>query len=414
MFRGAKLIVITINKCTGEEWLKKVVTYSVDIKVENIDVMIVDLPTIRPHVLAMATMQSQSIVLVRMRGSDGVEGFGEGTTIGGLSYGDESPEGIKLTIETYLAPVLRSCNIARVGATMEVLNRHVSGNRIAKCAIETALLDAAGKRIGVSVSELIGGGRQTDRLAVAWTLASGDTAKDIEEAEAMLEARRHQIFKLKIGKRLLAEDVAHVAAIKRALGDRASVRVDVNQAWDEATADRGMAMLSDVGVDLIEQPVAPHLRAAMRRLSARHSVPIMADESLHGPTDAFEVAADGGARVFALKIAQSGGLLPAHASATVGMAAGVGLYGGTMLEAGVGTAASAQLFATLPALAWGTELFGPLLLTEEILAEPLEYADFSLKVPDGLGLGVAIDEEKLAHFRRDRAAPTLHAVGGAN
>ena len=83
-----------------------------------------------------------------------------------------------------------------------------------------------------------------------------------------------------------------------------------------------------------------------------------------------------------------------------------------MLEAGVGTAASAQLFATFPRLDWGTELFGPLLLTEEILAEPLRYEDFSLVVPEGPGLGVALDEDKVARFRRDRTSPVLHAVTG--
>ena len=83
-------------------------------------------------------------------------------------------------------------------------------------------------------------------------------------------------------------------------------------------------------------------------------------------------------------------------------AAGIGLYGGTMLEAGVGTAASAHVFATFPNLAFGTELFGPLLLTEEILAEPLAYADFRLKVPDRPGLGVELDWDRIAFFRRDR------------
>jgi muconate cycloisomerase len=108
--------------------------------------------------------------------------------------------------------------------------------------------------------------------------------------------------------------------------------------------------------------------------------------------------------VFAIKIAQSGGLLPAHSVATIAHAAGIGLYGGTMLEAGIGTAASAHLCATLPALSWGTELFGPLLLTEEILAAPLRYADFQLEVPTGPGLGVALDEDRVDFHRRDRTA----------
>jgi muconate cycloisomerase len=376
----------------------------------EIDTLIVDIPTIRPHVLAMATMHHQSIVIVRLRDSDGVEGIGEGTTIGGLSYGEESPEGIKLAIDTYIAPVLKTCDVEHVGATMATVCKSVFGNHIAKCAVETALLDMAGKRLGVPVSAFMGGGRVRDTLPVAWTLASGNTDRDIEEAERVLSERRHNIFKLKIGKREVREDVAHVAAIKRAVGDRGSVRVDVNQNWDEAKADLGMRLLEDAGVDLVEQPVARHDHAAMARLSAKHVVPLMADEALHGPADAFAIAACGGARVFAIKIAQSGGLLPAHAVATIAQAGGVGLYGGTMLEGGVGTAASAHLCATLPTLAWGTELFGPLLLTQDILAEPLRYADFELMVPTGPGLGVQLDEDRVAFHRRDRAAPTLHVV----
>jgi len=380
------------------------------VAIARIETLIVDVPTIRPHVLAMATMRHQSIVLVRMRDADGVEGIGEGTTIGGLSYGEESPEGIKLAIDTYIAPILKTCDAARIGAAMATVSVHVAGNHIAKCAVETALLDMAGRRLGVPVSDLIGGGRVRDTLPVAWTLASGDTGRDIAEAERALAERRHDIFKLKIGKRAVRDDVAHVAAIGRAVGERASIRVDVNQHWDEAQADLGMRLLDEAGVDLVEQPVARQNLSAMARLSAKHIVPLMADEALHGPADAFAIAAGAGARVFAVKIAQSGGLLPAYAVATIAQAGGVGLYGGTMLEAGVGTAASAHLCATLPSLAWGTELFGPLLLTEEILAEPLRYADFELVVPTGPGLGVTLDDDRVAFYRRDRVAPRVHAV----
>ncbi len=59
----------------------------------------------------------------------------------------------------------------------------------------------------------------------------------------MLARRRHNIFKLKIGKGEPKANVAHVAAIKRALGERASIRVDVNQAWSEATASAMLPLL---------------------------------------------------------------------------------------------------------------------------------------------------------------------------
>ncbi len=243
-----------------------------------------------------------------------------------------------------------------------------------------------------------------DTLPVLWTLASGNTAFDISEAERMLADRRHNIFKLKIGKRDLIDDVAHVGAIKRALGADVSIRVDVNQRWTETVAKRGIAMLADVGADVVEQPVPYRNRAAMARLRSDAAIPLMADEAVHGPGDAFDLATRAAADIFSIKIAQCGGLSAARATASIAHSAGIELYGGTMLEAGVGTAASAQLFATLPALDYGTELFGSLLVREDILATPLVYRDFLLEVPQGPGLGIALDPDKIAYFRRDRTS----------
>ena len=374
---------------------------------DQIETLLVDLPTIRPHKLSMATMNGQTLMLVRVRCSDGTVGIGEGTTIGGLAYGAESPEGMKLAIDTYFAPQMRGADANRVPALMARLGKTIRDNRFAKCAVETALLDALGQRTGLPVSELLGG-RLRERLPVAWTLASGDTGRDIEEAQRMLETRRHQIFKLKIGLKPVRDDVAHVAAIKKALGDQASVRVDVNMAWSELDADHGLAALVDAGCELAEQPVASS--EALARLKGRYPIAIMADESLTGPISAFALARVSGADVFAIKTEQSGGLQAAQRVAAIADAAGIELYGGTMLEGGVGTIASAHVFSTFRSLQWGTELFGPLLLTEEILATPLEYKDFHLTVPTAPGLGITLDEDRVQHFCRDRTRVTVAAA----
>ena len=376
--------------------------------IERVETLLIDLPTIRPHRLSVATMSGQTLMLVRLHCSDGIVGLGEGTTIAGLAYGAESPEGMKLAIDTYVAPVLLGSDASRVQALMARVGKLVKGNHFAKCAIETALLDAQGKRVGLPLSELLGG-RVRDRLGVAWTLASGDTTRDIAEAEAMLAARRHNVFKLKIGRKPVAEDVAHVAAIKRALGAAAAVRVDVNMAWSETEAVRALPALADAGCELVEQPVAS--AAALTRLMRRFPIALMADEVLTGPDSAFELARVGGADVFAVKTEQSGGLIAAQKVGAIADAAGIELYGGTMLEGGVGTIAAAQVFATFPRLQWGTELFGPLLLTEEILATPLVYRDFHLEVPSAPGLGIALDEDRLTAFRRDRSRTTVATTG---
>lgn len=371
------------------------------LEILSVETVLVDVPTIRPHKLSVATMNHQTLVLVRIATSDGIVGWGEGTTIGGLAYGEESPESIKTNLDTYVAPLLQGQDPRGVARLMATVGSRIQGNRFAKCALETALYDNQARRLGVPLSELFGG-RVRDSIPVAWTLASGDTRRDIAEAERVLEARRHNIFKLKIGLRSVKDDVAHVAAIKRALGDTASVRIDANQAWSVTQALDGMRQLADAGIDMVEQPIAAHDKPGLQRLTQANILPVMADEALHGARDAFEVASLGAADIFAVKINQSGGLRGAAQVAGIAQAANIALYGGTMLEGAVGTMASAQLFATFHSLAWGTELFGPLLLTEEILCKPLAYRDFALQIPTTPGLGIEIDEEKVARLRRDR------------
>src|SRR5262245_25246438 len=112
--------------------------------IESIDATLVDLPTIRAHKLAMTTMHRQTLVIVRLSCSDGFTGVGEATTIGGLAYGEQSPEGIKSAIDTYIAPLLLGQDATRVGVAMQRLDKTVQGNSFAKSAIETALLDAQG------------------------------------------------------------------------------------------------------------------------------------------------------------------------------------------------------------------------------------------------------------------------------
>lgn len=379
-------------------------------KIDRIDAIIIDVPTVRGHVLSMTTMMTQSVVLVRVRFSDGSEGLGEGASIGGLSYGPESVESVKLAIDTYIAPALVGMDADAIAAASAHMEKAVKGNPIARAAVECALWDGLGRRAGLSVAQLFGG-RIHDRLPVAWTLASGNSQTDIDEAERMLDLRRHRDFKLKIGKRPVKQDIAHVAAIAKAVGDRGTIRVDVNQAWSLTDARYGARGLQEIGCVLIEQPVARDRLAALKALTDGYEIAIMADEVLQGPADAMRVAANRSADVFAVKVCQSGGLKPASDVIAIARAAGIDLYGGTMLESGLGTAAAIQLFATVPDWQFGTEMFGPLLLKDEILATPLDYKDFSVTVPQGPGIGVTLDDDKVNFYRRDRTV-SVKAIAG--
>lgn len=368
-------------------------------KISSISAVIVDLPTIRAHKLSMTTMAKQSMVIVTVTDSDGVSGLGEATTIGGLSYGAESPESIKLTIDTYITPLLIGEPTDSINKVRLTLDKSIYGNNLAKSAIETALLDIQGKRLGVPVHELLGGAIHR-HLPVLWTLASGDTDKDIEEAKSLIEDQRHKDFKLKIGFRNVTEDIRHVSEIKKALGDSASVRVDVNQAWDETTAFQAIAKLQDAGVDLIEQPTPRKQFETLTRLSQHFQIPILADESVADAEDGAMLAKLGFRGAYALKIAKSGGPASALKLANVAIANGIGLYGGTLLEGTIGTVASLHAWSTLPELICGTEMFGPLLLVDDIVAEPLHFHTNGVDIPTTPGLGVSLDEDKVKFYCR--------------
>jgi muconate cycloisomerase len=371
--------------------------------IDKIEAIIVEVPTVRGHVLSVATMLTQSVVLLNIRFSDGSQGWGEGASIGGMSYGPESVESIKLAIDTYVTPALLGMDGDNISAASIAMSRVVKGNHAARSAVEMALWDGLARRLNTSIAQLFGG-RAHNTLPVAWTLASGNSQTDIEEAERLLGERRHRDFKLKIGKRSVRDDLKHVEAIARAVGDRGTIRVDVNQAWSLTDAKTGVKGLQDIGCVLVEQPVSRADLEALRQLSQQFEIAIMADEALQGPQDAMRVAATRSANVVAVKICQSGGLRPAADVAAIAVAGGLELYGGTMLESGIGTVAALQLFSTLPDMAWGTELFGPLLLKDEILTEPLIYREFSVVVPTGPGLGVVPDPAKVEFYRRDRTS----------
>ena len=378
--------------------------------IERIEARILDIPTIRPHKLSFGAISRQSPVIVQLWLANGATGFGEAATIGGPSWNEESPESIQHAIEAYLAPALIGQDGCRIEAALARMDAWCKGNAFAKSAVEMALIDAVARSLGVPAWQLLGGKRH-ESLPLAWTLASGHIERDIEEAHLRLEQKRHRIFKMKIGARRPADDVAHVSEIARSLQGKATLTVDVNQAWSLTDARYGARGLQEIGCVLIEQPVARDKLAALKTLTDGYEIAIMADEVLQGPADAMRVAANRSADVFAVKVCQSGGLKPAADVIAIARAAGIDLYGGTMLESGLGTAAAIQLFATVPEWHFGTEMFGPLLLRDEILAEPLEYKDFSVTVPQGPGIGVSLDDDKVNFYRRDRTVSAKVVAG---
>ncbi len=371
-----------------------------DLVIHSITSTIVDVPTVRKHKLSQTSVTAQNYVLVQVRLANGAEGIGEAATLGGPRWSEESVEAMKANIDTYLAPVLTGQRADRFEAAGSFMDAAAKRNNAAKAAVETALFDAVGKTLGLPASALLGGAVR-DKVPVLWTLASGDPAQEVEEAERKLEARLHRTFKVKIGAQAPEADLARMTHLARALEDRAELIVDANQAWDETVSARCLPVLKELGIKLVEQPVPAWNIAGMARLRARPDTPpLLADECVFDAHDMLQVGMKAAADAVSLKLVKHGGLLGVKRVAAVAEAAGIGLYGGCLLESSVGAAAHLQVFATLRELVWGCEHFGPQILTGEYVTEPLRFADFHVHLPTGPGVGVTLDPEKLRHYAR--------------
>jgi muconate cycloisomerase len=370
-----------------------------DLTISEIKSTIVDVPTVRKHKLSSLSVTAQSYVIVELRLGNGVIGIGEAATFGGPRWSEESVEGIKATIDTYLAPALIGSAADRFEAARVRMDEAAKRNNAAKGAIDSALFDAVGKTLGVPAVQLLGGVVR-ESVPVLWTLASGDPVQEIEEAERKIEAGLHNTFKVKIGAQTPEADMARMRRLASALEGRASLIVDANQAWDETTALRCLPVLAEIGVTLIEQPVPAWNILGMARLRTRSTVPLMADECVFSHHDMLDVVRAGAADVVSLKLVKHGGLLAMREVASVAQAAGIGLYGGCLLESSIGAAAHLHVFAGLRELSWGCEHFGPQILTGDLVTEPLRFADFHIHLPTGPGLGVTLDPEQLRRYAR--------------
>jgi len=372
---------------------------SADTAIRGITATILEMPTFRRHRLSNTEVTHQGYVLVRVLLDNGVCGIGEASTLGGPRWAEESVESIAAAVESYLAPALLGQPALNFEANAYLMGRAATRNYAAKAAVETALFDAVGKSLDLPATALLGG-LVRRRIGVIWALASGDSGQELEEAHEKLRCREHRDFKIKFGFNRPQDDLKRLQALRKGLGDDVKLIVDVNQGWSEAECIRFMPALHELGVALVEQPVAARQLDAMARVAARSPIPLLIDEAAFTKEEIARAGAIGCGSVYSLKLVKSGGLLEMKIAAGVAAANGLELYGGCLLESSIGAAAHLAVFSTLPKLEWGTEHFGPRILVNDLVTRPLRFEEFEVEVPDGPGLGIELDEDKVRAFAR--------------
>ncbi|WP_055127958.1 muconate/chloromuconate family cycloisomerase [Pseudomonas mediterranea] len=361
---------------------------------KSITTQCLDLPLLQPIKMSFGNVEKLNVVLIRVRDQEGRMGIGEASVLGGPYWGSDSVESIQAVIERYIAPALVRFPITGIEATSTFLSRLIRGNGPGRSGVEMAVLDLLGRRLNTSSINLLGGCCRS-QLPVAWTLSTGSLEGDVEEGERAILARGHRRFKVKLGRENIAADVARVASIVDAFNGRATVIADVNQGWDLTTALRYLPQLQEAGLEAIEQPLLANDLEGAARLAGMLHMDVIADEALTDSTIAFSLAARRAVTAFALKPNRDGGVVNSRRLSCIAQAARIKLYGGTALETSIGTAASALLYGSLPELQLGSELFGPHRVRDDLTLKSLTVVDGMLQLPDGIGLGVELDEHRI-------------------
>jgi len=381
-------------------------------KLEKLETFVVALPLRRPHRwVGLDTTQGSGYVVTRLTLDDGTVGWGEAQPIktwGGddaARYG-ETPKTVVAVIHDHIVPALKTVDLRQFEAVHAAMNRTLRGYPYAKAAVEVAIMDAVGRRLSVPVYQLLGG-RFRDKVEVAHSIGLMDIDVAVAEAAKVVEEGIGTL-KIKIGLDP-DRDVNIVREVRKAVGDKTRIRVDANQGyrnWRQAVD--AIQRMTEFGIAYAEQPV-DGVRA-MAEVSARCSVPIMADESVWTERDVIAVSTAGAAQYLSVYYTKPGGLWKTRRLLTVAGAHGFACDINGSGEMGIGNAANLHVAASSPEVTLAgtipvtstsgterTKVAGRKYL-DDIIHAPFEFRDGHLVVPDGPGLGVDVDEEKLRRY----------------
>ena len=369
-----------------------------DIAITGVTVFKVRLPVVSERRQGSGvTKDAVTNVFVKLDTDAGIAGWGEAATSATFPGGLESH---MAALHVYFRPLVLGADPFRIEDLMAQAARAVVHAAEAKAALEMALFDIVGKALGTPVCNLLGGPFR-DEIPLSFSLANPDLGADVEMAKR-LYGEGLRIFKVKTGAAGHAEDLRRLEILRAELADDVDLRVDYNQALDVFDAIPKLRDVEAFRPTFIEQPVDLHRLDAMAEIARALDTPIMADESVFSPADALAVAGQRAADIISIKV-MKGGMLNVRRISAVAQAAGIPCYGGDMAESGLGHLAGAHVIAATPNISLGCEFYqATYYLKEDILAEPFPVAGGKVQVPTTPGLGIEVDEDKLAKYTVER------------
>jgi muconate cycloisomerase len=383
-----------------------------DEPIATIELFHVSLPTRREHKWTGLTEPIGGYVLVKMSDSVGVAGWGEAPALKdwGGEYGryfGESPGTVIEVITRHLAPAALGCLPGEIVELHKRMDRVIKGFPYAKAAVEFAAYDLAGKQCGLPTYRLLGGASRK-RIPVTHSIGlMGFAEAELEAAQVAEEGIR--TIKIKIGIDP-DRDVDMVRRIRETVGPRIALCVDANQGYQTpGQAIRTLRRMEQYDLLYFEQPVEGIERLA--EVARAIDVPVMADESAWNAHDIIQIIEKRAAQIVSIYTTKPGGLYHAMEAAAVARSAGIICNVNGSVETGVGNLANLQLAAAAPAVVLScvvpvstpaeaqTGQIAGIYYNDDLLAEPMQYAQGAIELPTGNGMGIAVDEAKVERYR---------------
>jgi L-alanine-DL-glutamate epimerase-like enolase superfamily enzyme len=341
-------------------------------------------------------------VVVHVETDRGVTGYGEAAPMAAWPHG-LTQGAVTDLVNDDLAATVEGRAVHRIPRIVEDLERQLSGEPFPIYGIDVALHDALGRYRDRPVYDLLGGPKNEVRTFECH-YSIGIEAADAMAADAVAAAERgFRAFKVKVGGDDHAAEVEGLVAIAEAVPE-ARIRVDANQGYRPDEAVRKVREIDEAvgGLVLIEQPVPYDDREGLKRVREAVRPAVLADEAVFSPRDVADLARRRACDVVNIKLAKTGGLHRGTDVATVAEAHGLTCFVGSMVELGIGTAASAHLAVSTPTVTYPTGVINA--YTEDTLVEnDDEWAatGATFAVPDRPGLGVDPDLDAIERLRVD-------------
>lgn len=382
------------------------------IRIKKVEVSHIVLPTRRIHKWKGLTGSIGGYLLVCMTGENGIEGWGEAPAIKdwggdhGRYYG-EPPETTKYLIESYLAPTLTGADVENIADLHLRMDGAVRGYPYAKAALDMAAYDLLGRSLGLPVYTLLGG---AVRKSVPVTHSIGLLSVDEAVAECVQVVKEGiRTIKIKVGVDP-SRDVEIVRRVREAVGMDIALCVDANQGYaSPAEAIRVIKAMEPARLLYAEQPVEG--LAAMAEVSRVLDTPVMADESAWTANDVLEIIERKAADIVSLYTTKPGGLYRAMQVAAVARAGGLPCNVNGSVETGVGNLANIQLAAAAPSVTLSCVVpvstpaeaqhgqIAGIYYTDDFITTPLAFEEGAIRVPEGPGMGISVDKEKVERYR---------------